>query len=549
MSRPNSNLTGNRLPLPRRETTVILSDDESEYDEHSEGTERLTDDESDYEDEYSEGTKQLIDDESEYEDEYSGETGLNVYRVPIGHRDTYPVLTRPRARAGYQLGEDWLPHDEEIEYGVTPIQRFRLNTREVIRKRYTHDTIYINQYAINESSVLQFLNDRDVDSAPTFYKTLIREEGGLVITESLHQGAGYSIREWTQNMDFDRTCNFILERIEVIVQDLTDIHRDGVVHNNPTVDNIWIDGEDQVQLTNFDLATYVGQIDQTHPSRQYIVPGRYPDSPSTPADDIWLLGIHLLNLCIEKYGDSNVRPIPVFGDRIHEWPAHITGSNGQSISGEEWNQFNRRLEETSWKIKTTSILPRHLRDAINKLIRFKPDQRVASVRVSNIIPQYDISNANKTVRYATPVWYTFRNYITFVKEGLSHGIPSSSTAIITGLDLIRRCVDMNLNGVDEESLALTTYVLTNKFTDYQALTDMITRMRNSRRITVRLRTLTHLTDQVFKFLNGRIHTPDNSTVITTGISAERLIRMIEDAKYEILNATLSTIKMSLANTV
>jgi tRNA A-37 threonylcarbamoyl transferase component Bud32 len=177
-----------------------------------------------------------------------------------------------------------VPNNGEVIY--TDELRYDLRYRGIVRKEYTNYNLkYVNQYSIIEASIMKHLRYHKVKSIPQLFDVNTSRKNGNVVVTSAFQGAGYTLTEWIANMDFTSTYQFIESKLDSIIQAVKEIHNVGVVHNNLIPDNIMIDDHGDVQLINFDMATYVNQIDPAHPRHLYSIPGTSVFDKSKPKDD------------------------------------------------------------------------------------------------------------------------------------------------------------------------------------------------------------------------------------------------------------------------
>lgn len=415
------------------------------------------------------------------------------------------------------------------EYYINPILRYGLDMREVITKTYSHKSDIINYYTINEASMLSYMNEMNSIHAPIFYTTISSMLlDGSMESKLIHQGAGYSLAEWTANMNFDATCKFVSDMLPSISNALDNIHEYGVIHNNPSADNVWIDNEGEVQLVNFDLATYTDYIDPYHPRHQYLVPGNDSYSPSTPTDDSWLLGVHLLNLCLSKLGHEDYL-IPILASEVSKMKNHIIVGR-RPITDEEFAAGN----SDNWRIAGLHLINYgNLDVALSQLLQFNFLYRVGTAVSERAL--HFFNDGNLTITYNEFVKNSFRSYIHIASRGMNANVRISASTLLIGLDVIRRCANMNFyQDISSNKLGLATYLITCRYQSQDTFDQFLTGDSSYTDYDY----AKDLSIDMLNHLNWKVYTPDNCTILTSTINESELITIIRRNQYSIINYSL-----------
>jgi serine/threonine protein kinase len=384
-----------------------------------------------------------------------------------------------------------VPNNGEVIY--TDELRYDLRYRGIVRKEYTNYNLkYVNQYSIIEASIMKHLRYHKVKSIPQLFDVNTSRKNGNVVVTSAFQGAGYTLTEWIANMDFTSTYQFIESKLDSIIQAVKEIHNVGVVHNNLIPDNIMIDDHGDVQLINFDMATYVNQIDPAHPRHLYSIPGTSVFDKSKPKDDYWILGMGLVNLIRYKRFNPEIKEkfkkskngsrmllstIPITFNRydIHKIVQHLVDDNGNKpfksdnddMMKVQYSKFINRLRNgIGVRIEIPHEISNKLKNKLSLLVDFY-DNSTNSYFINiddsdqefdvNVVEGFVTSAMIRILNYCVGIFFSYLNYEVDKLENTDNLVFNS---LVVAFDVLRRCKHMNIYDYHPKAIAMELFLIT-----------------------------------------------------------------------------------------
>jgi serine/threonine-protein kinase len=180
----------------------------------------------------------------------------------------------------------------------------------------------------------------EMESDPVFFDRFQREEeigkrmdhpGVMKVMNDEERSQLYMVMEWVEGrllrqvlveqgkLPPDRAA-----RIAVRISDALDyIHTHGVVHRDLKPENIMIDGEDNIKLIDFGIASQAGsrrltfaKLSQTMGTPEYISPEQVKGKRGDARSDIYALGVMLYEMLTGRTPFSGSNPFLVMNDRL-----------------------------------------------------------------------------------------------------------------------------------------------------------------------------------------------------------------------------------------
>lgn len=217
------------------------------------------------------------------------------------------------------------------------------------------EIVVSNQPSVLEVSILKHLNSNHVQSQlhynpfPTFYH---------VNSECIRMSnSGTSLR------DSGGDCELVSYHLMDILECVSIMHSNRVVHYDLTVDNIMIDEDDRIRITNFGISS-LGLAESEGQRR--IIPG----GDNGPAYDVWLLGASLIDLCLGEESELDLCDIHSIVDWISKHYPDLTDVYDHLIAGD--------LEV---EIPIPDEITSPLRDHLQLMISVNPHNRPLRMRL------------------------------------------------------------------------------------------------------------------------------------------------------------------------
>jgi WD40 repeat protein/DNA-binding SARP family transcriptional activator len=200
---------------------------------------------------------------------------------------------------------------------------------KAIRPEYANRPEFVRRFEA-EARLVASLEHPHIVSLFDFWRD---PEGAYLVMPLLHGGSlGGLMRQGP--LVTDRA----VELLEAIGSALSYAHRQGVIHRDVTPENVLLDEDGNPYLSDFGVASLVGEESVASPSPAYLSPEQMTGEPTTPASDVFSLGV-LAHAML-----TGTEPMPAEtggGDRgaTIELPARLDRVIGQATALEPANRF------------------------------------------------------------------------------------------------------------------------------------------------------------------------------------------------------------------
>jgi serine/threonine protein kinase len=390
-----------------------------------------------------------------------------------------------------------------------------VNRQQIAVKSYHNSYSIINRDLLNEVSILKHLNDKLVTGVPTLYDANVKydfDESNMTYSmrcELRMSYEGKSMKSMIRKMNFKQACNYITEYISSILAVLLDIHEAGVVHNDIKTDNILVD-DNRVTIVDYGLSDFHGHINVDAAYHIYYIPERSDEEvPASTTNDIWQLGVFLAN---ELLGKLNMNLIPVKRDEVNESIQDMMNINSSRSLLEILDGSSVR----NVGIVLPSDIPKHLRSILASMLKFNPSHRSYSIIpiIDGDLPSY-LYNKKRVRSYV-------RHLESYLHNINRHPTAISVDYIIIGIDILRRCMNMNIDEYRHDIIGAAIYLITCSYVSVEDSNELISSIMS---MGIDYDELYHAQLRILKHINWKVMTVHNSTALDVVVDVQIIERI------------------------
>lgn len=421
----------------------------------------------------------------------------------------------------------------------------RVTNHQVAMKSYNLTTALLNRDLIVELSTIKYLNSMGVKGIPVIHNV----DNALVRTVSSHTNksrtysrsrvtmslGGNSLSSIIEKLSLEQSCRIIAYYLPSIIDIITSFHSYGVVHNDLKLDNILIDGHN-IMIVDFGLSDFDGHSNYHSAYHQYYVPERFNSDddykiPVGVSNDIWILAAFIANTLLWKLS----KPIiPLMKSDAYD--KDFFGMLSKKVDRRDYHSLLSGNIDSDINVMLPDDIPEQLRDTLSGMLMLNPDYRSYHV---DIRYPYDLPSN----MYSRSRILVFSQYLAHYLDNVErwrddHNYKHiDAVSILVGIDVLRRCINMNLTCYPGEVIGLSIYLIVCEYMRYNEVKTLIDAITNDN---ILYKEVFRVQLIILEHINWMVFTPHNTTQLGQRLSSQRDLsdnnqNIIDDNLDKILN--------------